>query len=110
MSWFTILGLVVLAFAAAVVMRRVQARNARLALTDTLAARVLEGASDGANRQELADILRGWENLSAARQAELKAHLSGHPRLEGVDVTDASERRRAYESLVGISPGKSPEK
>jgi len=45
-----------------------------------------------------------------SRQQELQAHLSGHPRLEGVDVTDADARRSAYESLVGISPGKSPEK
>lgn len=110
MSFFTILGLVVLAIASAVVFRRIEARTARFARIDQLAAKVLAGAADGANRQDLADVLRGWEDLTPARQTELEAHLSGHPRLEGVDVTDAAHRRSAYEALVGISPGKSPEK
>lgn len=110
MSVFTILGLIVLAIAAAAVFRRIEARTSRLARMDHLATRVLEGKSDGANRQDLADLLRGWEELTVSRQQELQAHLSGHPRLEGVDVTDADARRSAYESLVGISPGKSPEK
>lgn len=93
-----------------VVLRRVQSRAARRARADGLAAKILAEAVGTSNRQDLADILRFWEDLKPRRAEALKAHLAGHPRLEGVDFDDPAIRQKAYEGLVGISGGLSPEK
>ncbi len=90
--------------------RRVQMRNTRLALADDLAGSILAAAPDGANRQQLADILKSWDQLSATRQEALLAHLKAHPRLEGADLTDEATRTRLFQELLGISLSKSPEK
>ncbi len=107
---FWVLVLAVVGLATAVVFRRIQARLAQRALADKVAKDVLDSASDAASRQQLADVLKNWDLLAATRQAELVAHMAQHPRLEGVDLQSAAARIRAYEGLVGISPGKSPEK
>jgi len=110
MSAVSIVLVLLVAFGFSVIYRRYQIKLARLARVDGLAASILAAQGSDANRQQLADILKDWESLSAARATDLKRHLQRHPRLDGVDLDDPEARRRTYEALVGISPGKSPEK
>ena len=110
MSPLTILMLLCVVFGLSVIFRRYQIRAAKRTRLDSLGARILANPLDQANRQQLADILKDWDSLSAGRAGEVMEYLKDHPRLNGVDLTDPAARRRAYEGLVGISPGKSPEK
>jgi len=78
--------------------------------TAPLAASFLSHPVEDANRQMLADILKGWSEYGNDKQMELRKHMADHPRLKGLDLSDEDIRTKAYQSLVGISPGKSPEK
>jgi len=110
MSLFSIVLIALAAFLLAILYRRYQIKAAGLARVDGLARSVLATEPGQANRQQLADLLKDWDLVSTARLSELKDHLARHPRLDGVDLDDPDARRSTYEALVGISPGKSPEK
>lgn len=102
--------IVILVVAFLFVMRRYQIRAARFARVEGLASRLLGEEPGGINRQDLADILRQWDDLKADQKRTLGAHLSAHPRLEGLDFSDPELRMNKYRELVGISQDKSPEK
>ena len=106
--WLIVVVILLVAFGSA--MRRYQMSVARRVLAEKLAESFLSRPVEDANRQMLADILKSWPEYKADKQMELRKHMADHQRLKGLDLSDESIRTNAYQALVGISAGKSPEK